>query len=130
MSDATVDDAGSLTALVNRLGSELGDSNAVVLVISDRPDVDAEQIVLLARLWKALGLRQVELHVNSIGDAADRKAHRDKLVAYFERHAGALDQHARGALACSVSSLSASPDTNSRSARRAHGRRSSTSAIW
>ena len=59
------------------------------------PDVDAEQIVLLARLWKALGLRQVELHVNSIGDAADRKAHRDKLVAYFERHDAVLDEDAR-----------------------------------
>ena len=58
------------------------------------PDVDAEQIVLLARLWKALGLRNVELHVNSIGDAADRKAHREKLVAYFERHAKLLDEDA------------------------------------
>jgi histidyl-tRNA synthetase len=59
------------------------------------PDVDAEQIVLLARLWKALGLASVELHVNSIGDAADRKAHRDKLVAHFERHAGVLDEDAK-----------------------------------
>ncbi len=59
------------------------------------PDVDAEQIVLLARLWKALGLRNIGLHVNSIGDAADRKAHRDKLVAYFERHAAVLDEDAK-----------------------------------
>jgi histidyl-tRNA synthetase len=51
------------------------------------PDVDAEQIVLLARLWKRLGIADVELHVNSIGDAADRKAHREKLIAYFEKHA-------------------------------------------
>ena len=59
------------------------------------PDVDAEQIVMLARLWKALGIAGVELHVNSIGDAADRKAHRDKLIAYFERHSALLDEDAR-----------------------------------
>ena len=59
------------------------------------PDVDAEQIVLLARLWKALGLANTELHVNSIGDAADRRAHREKLVAYFEKHAAVLDEDAR-----------------------------------
>jgi histidyl-tRNA synthetase len=59
------------------------------------PDVDAEQIVMLARLWKVLGIEGVELHVNSIGDAADRKAHREKLVAYFERHATLLDEDAR-----------------------------------
>ena len=40
------------------------------------PDVDAEQIVMLARLWRNLGIEGVELHVNSIGDAADRRAHR------------------------------------------------------
>jgi len=59
------------------------------------PDVDAEQIVLLARLWKRLGLPDVELHVNSIGDASDRKAHREKLVAYLEKHAAVLDEDAR-----------------------------------
>ena len=56
------------------------------------PDVDAEQIVMLARLWRTMGLANVELQVNSIGDAADRKAHREKLVAYFEKHAGLLDE--------------------------------------
>jgi histidyl-tRNA synthetase len=59
------------------------------------PDVDAEQIVLLARLWKVLGLAKVELHINCIGDAADRKAHREKLVSYFERHQDVLDEDAR-----------------------------------
>ena len=59
------------------------------------PDVDAEQIVMLARLWKRLGLAGVELHLNSIADAADRKTHREKLVAYFERHAGVLDEDAK-----------------------------------
>jgi histidyl-tRNA synthetase len=57
--------------------------------------VDAEQMLMLARLWKTLGIRNVELHVNSIGDAADRKAHREKLVAYFEKHQGVLDEDSR-----------------------------------
>src|SRR4030095_1761520 len=39
--------------------------------------------------------KNVELHVNSIGDAADRKAHREKLVGYFERHAASLDEDAK-----------------------------------
>ncbi len=59
------------------------------------PDVDAEQIVMLARLWKALGIRDVELQVNSIGDAPERKAHREKLVAHFEKHAAILDEDAK-----------------------------------
>ena len=59
------------------------------------PDVDAEQMVLLARLWKALGIGPVALHVNSIGDAADRLAHREKLIAYFEGHAALLDEDAK-----------------------------------
>ena len=59
------------------------------------PDVDAEQIVMLARLWKALGIGPIQLHVNSIGDAADRQAHRDKLIAYFSRHEALLDEDAK-----------------------------------
>ena len=59
------------------------------------PDVDAEQIVMLARLWKRLGIPGVELQVNSIGDAAERKAHRGKLIAYFEQHAAILDEDAK-----------------------------------
>ena len=59
------------------------------------PDVDAEQMVMLARLWKNLGLQGVELHVNSIGDAADRKAHRARLIEYFEKHAALLDEDAK-----------------------------------
>jgi histidyl-tRNA synthetase len=59
------------------------------------PDVDAEQMAMLARLWKALGIPDVELHINSIGDAADRRAHREKLVVYFEKHASVLDEDAK-----------------------------------
>jgi histidyl-tRNA synthetase len=63
------------------------------------PDVDAEQMVMLARLWKTLGLSNVELHVNSIGDAAERAAHRKKLVAYFQKHAASLDEDSQRRLA-------------------------------
>jgi histidyl-tRNA synthetase len=59
------------------------------------PDVDAEQMLLLARLWKTLGIEGVELHINSIADAADRKAHREKLIAYLEQHLDVLDEDAR-----------------------------------
>jgi len=55
------------------------------------PDVDAEQIVMLARLWRALGLADITLAVNSIGDPGERRAHRDALIAHFERHRELLD---------------------------------------
>src|SRR4030095_6633381 len=38
------------------------------------PDVDAEQIVMLSRLWKVLGLADIDLHINSIGDPPERLA--------------------------------------------------------
>jgi histidyl-tRNA synthetase len=63
------------------------------------PDVDAEQIVMLARLWRALGLTGIALHVNSIGDTHERLAHRAALVAYLERHRDALDADAQRRLA-------------------------------
>jgi len=59
------------------------------------PDADAEQIVMLARLWKALGLSGIALQVNSIGNAHERLAHRNQLIAYFERHADVLDAVAK-----------------------------------
>ena len=56
------------------------------------PDVDVEQIVMLARLWRVLGLADgIRLAINSIGDAEERRAHRAQLVAYFERHRASLD---------------------------------------
>jgi histidyl-tRNA synthetase len=60
------------------------------------PDVDAEQIVMLARLWRALGLADgIRLSINSIGDAHERRAHRAALIEHFERHASVLDEDAR-----------------------------------
>lgn len=59
------------------------------------PDVDAEQIVMLSRLWERLGIANVTLHINSIGDTASRARHREALVKYFEAHADQLDEDAK-----------------------------------
>jgi histidyl-tRNA synthetase len=61
----------------------------------DSPQVDAEQIVLLARLWRELGISDVELQINSIGDGHERAAYRDVLIAYFEQHLDSLDEDAK-----------------------------------
>jgi len=56
------------------------------------PDVDAEQMVMLARLWRELGLAEgIRLSINSIGDRDERRAHRAALVEHFERHRNDLD---------------------------------------
>jgi histidyl-tRNA synthetase len=62
------------------------------------PDVDAEQILMLRRLWQELGLvegRHVRLEINSLGQPEERAAHRAALTAYFEAHASQLDDDAR-----------------------------------
>jgi histidyl-tRNA synthetase len=56
------------------------------------PDVDAEMILLSARLMRLLGLRGMKLLVNSLGTPASRAAYRDKLTAYFAGHAERLDE--------------------------------------
>jgi histidyl-tRNA synthetase len=62
------------------------------------PDVDAEIILMLRALWRELGLKegeQVTLEINSLGQSAERLAHRAALIAHFEAHAGLLDDDAR-----------------------------------
>ncbi|WP_241054333.1 histidine--tRNA ligase [Achromobacter xylosoxidans] len=56
------------------------------------PDVDAELIVMLARLWKLLGLTDVRLELNSLGQPAERAAHRAALIAHLEKHSDILDE--------------------------------------
>jgi histidyl-tRNA synthetase len=63
------------------------------------PDVDAEIILLSARLLRLLGLRDVKLLVNSLGTPASRAAYRDKLSTYFGGHAGSLDEDSKRRLA-------------------------------
>jgi histidyl-tRNA synthetase len=59
------------------------------------PDVDAEQMAMLCRLWKQLGIANVELQINTIGDRDDRKAHREALITYLEGHRNSLDEDAQ-----------------------------------
>jgi histidyl-tRNA synthetase len=62
------------------------------------PDVDAEIILMLRALWRELGLKegeQVTLEINSLGQPAERLAHRAALIAHLEAHAGLLDDDAR-----------------------------------
>ena len=57
------------------------------------PDMDAEVILLSARLWRQLGVADsVELQLNSIGSLEARAAYRDALVAYLQQHHEALDE--------------------------------------
>jgi histidyl-tRNA synthetase len=57
------------------------------------PDMDAELILLSARLWRQLGIADgVQLQLNSIGGSAARRAYRDALVDYLERRRDALDE--------------------------------------
>jgi histidyl-tRNA synthetase len=57
------------------------------------PDIDAEVILLSARLWQQLGLTPyVRLELNSLGSNEARAAYRDKLVAYLEQHQDLLDE--------------------------------------
>jgi histidyl-tRNA synthetase len=63
------------------------------------PDVDAEIILLSARLLRQLGLRRVKLLVNSLGTPASRAAYREVLTAYFSGHAASLDEDSKRRLA-------------------------------
>ena len=57
--------------------------------------VDAEVILLAHTLWQELGIRDVRLEINSLGQPDERKQHRAALIAYFEQHAALLDEDAR-----------------------------------
>ncbi|EGU49365.1 histidyl-tRNA synthetase [Vibrio ichthyoenteri ATCC 700023] len=57
------------------------------------PDVDAELIMMTARLWRELGINEhVRLELNSIGSQEDRAEYRTALVAFLEQHIDVLDE--------------------------------------
>ena len=58
-------------------------------------ELDAELILLANALWKELGLQNVRLELNSLGQPDERKAHRAALIGYLEHHTDALDEEAR-----------------------------------
>ncbi|HSY27594.1 MAG TPA: histidine--tRNA ligase, partial [Burkholderiaceae bacterium] len=59
------------------------------------PDIDAELIMMCQRLWDDLGLQDIRLELNSIGNADERNRHRADLIAYFEQHQDVLDAEAK-----------------------------------
>lgn len=59
------------------------------------PDIDAELMIMLARLWRILGVEPLRLELNCLGQAEERAKHRDALIAHFEANAGVLDADAQ-----------------------------------
>ncbi|MEC7432591.1 MAG: histidine--tRNA ligase, partial [Pseudomonadota bacterium] len=60
------------------------------------PDIDAELLILTARLWSALGLSDhARLEINSIGTSDSRKVYRQALVAYLEQYQDKLDDDSK-----------------------------------
>ena len=58
-------------------------------------EVDAELILLAHNLWQEIGLQNVELQINSLGQPEERKAHRSALIEYLEKNVEVLDEDAR-----------------------------------
>lgn len=57
------------------------------------PDIDAEMIMMTARLWRLFGVSEhLTLQLNSLGNAESRVAHKAALVAYLEQHRASLDE--------------------------------------
>jgi histidyl-tRNA synthetase len=59
------------------------------------PDIDAEVIILCARIWRELGLAGLSLDLNTLGTPESRQAYRSALVDYFRRRADELDEDSR-----------------------------------
>lgn len=55
------------------------------------PDVDAELLAMGDRIWRALGLKNIRLELNSLGNSQERADYRTALVAYMGQHSDALD---------------------------------------
>ena len=58
-------------------------------------DIEAELILMTARLWQLLGLEGIELEINTLGNVEERKAHREELIAYFSNHEAMLDEDSK-----------------------------------
>ena len=56
------------------------------------PDVDAELIIMSARLWKRLGISRLELQINSLGTPESRQRYRKELIDYFNGVKSQLDE--------------------------------------
>ena len=58
------------------------------------PDMDVEHILMCARLWKQLGIKGIELQINTLGTSEDRARYRTRLVQYLESYQALLDADA------------------------------------
>lgn len=58
-------------------------------------EIDAELILLANALWHELGLQNVRLELNSLGQPHERQAYRVALISYLEQHSALLDEEAR-----------------------------------
>jgi histidyl-tRNA synthetase len=58
------------------------------------PDIDAEQIIMCARLWDDMGLQGIRLEINSLGQPEERAEHRKALITFLEKNAASLDAEA------------------------------------
>ncbi len=56
------------------------------------PDLDAELILMTARLWQRLGIQRLTLNINSLGTPQARQVYRDTLRQYFGAHHEQLDE--------------------------------------
>lgn len=56
------------------------------------PDIDAEILLICARLWNALGLGDISLQLNSLGNTKIRDKYRTQLVSYFDQYRSKLDE--------------------------------------
>lgn len=59
------------------------------------PDVDVELIAMTARLWKALGFRDLRLELNSLGGTETRQRYRAALIGFLSRHESSLDEDSK-----------------------------------
>ena len=59
------------------------------------PELDAELILMAHALWQQLGLKDVRLELNSLGQPEERAQHRQALIAYLEGHSHMLDEEAK-----------------------------------
>jgi histidyl-tRNA synthetase len=55
------------------------------------PDIDAELVIMTARMWSALELTNLRLELNTLGTVENRKQYRDVLFRYFAEHRDELD---------------------------------------
>ena len=72
---------------------------------------------MTSRLWKALGIQEVKLEINSLGEPAERAAHREALLKYFEAHQDQLNETAKHRLYLNPLRILDTKDPTCRSSR-------------